>query len=112
MGSSVWAAVEAARHATVMVHGEIDLSNVAFLERRLVRCLARGATHVTVDMTDLDFIDCAGMSTILAAAQRLGAGRVVVRNPPPSARTILRLTGLEATVAIEHPDADCPGESR
>jgi anti-sigma B factor antagonist len=84
------------------LRGEIDLSNAAELRERISTCLTDGATHLTVDMTALDFIDCAGISALAMAIHQLdGRDRLVVRNPPRSASMIIELTGLVAGVTVE-----------
>jgi anti-anti-sigma factor len=94
---------EAHLKATVVTYGAIDISNAARLENCLQRCLARGNTHITVDMTELSFIDCRGVSALASTVKQLRSrgGRLVVRNPPYAARKALEITGLTDAVAIE-----------
>jgi anti-sigma B factor antagonist len=87
--------------ATLAFSGEIDLSNAAQLRQRITACLAGGATDITIDMSALDFIDCAGIAALAVAIEHLERGRLVVRNPPPSARTIVKVTGIVTTMTIE-----------
>jgi anti-anti-sigma factor len=88
--------------ATIALRGEIDLANVGQLRDELLMCLERGVTALEVDMTELAFIDCVGISVLAVAFQRLnGRGSVVVRNPPRSAHTILEISGLATMVTID-----------
>jgi anti-sigma B factor antagonist len=97
-------AYEADGKAVVVAHGDIDLDTVAGLRDCLAGCLARNATDITVDMRDLTFIDSTGLSVLAITTKRLGdnGGRLVVRNPPPNARKVLEITGLDSVVTIEY----------
>jgi anti-anti-sigma factor len=88
--------------ATIALRDEIDLANAGQLRDQLATCLERGATALEVDMTELTFIDCVGISVLEVAFQRLnGRGSVVVRNPPGSARIILEISGLAGLVTMD-----------
>jgi anti-sigma B factor antagonist len=89
--------------ATLAIQGEIDLSNAVEFRDQVMTCLAEGVTDLTVDMTDLDFIDCAGISSLAVAMELLSEhGQVVVRNTPRRARMIIEISGMADAMTIEN----------
>ena len=84
------------RGATVRVTGELDLSTAPELARALADCRST-ATHVTLDLRDLDFIDCAGLRSILEA-DRQGPLTVIAGTGP--VRQLLALTGTDRRLAL------------
>jgi anti-sigma B factor antagonist len=77
----------------VALSGEIDVSNAASLEDRVLRSIS-SAGSVVVDLTRLTFIDSAGVRLLdhLVAADPPGGIRVVVS--AGGVRTTLRLCGF------------------
>lgn len=68
------------------VSGEIDLASGDALRAAVLKTLAMGATFLLVDLSDVDFIDVAGLRTVSAsAAQCRAAGCVPL--------LVLRLAG-------------------
>ncbi|WP_405940795.1 STAS domain-containing protein [Streptomyces sp. NBC_00207] len=51
----------------VVVSGEIDLDNVAFLHEVLLTALVSPRAALLVDLEQVTFCDCAGLNTLLAA---------------------------------------------
>jgi anti-sigma B factor antagonist len=85
------------RAAVITVSGELDLASSAILEEELARVSDSGATHVIIDLRELDFMDSTGLSTLVKAHQRADeAGRAfsLVRGPQQVQR-LLSLTGVE-----------------
>jgi anti-anti-sigma factor len=65
--------------ARLLVTGELDMST-ALTFRRRVRALKAEHTHVCIDLSELEFIDCAGahaLEDVLAESQN-GSWRVEV----------------------------------
>jgi anti-anti-sigma factor len=64
-GSSVFEIQEARRQgwARLVVTGELD-SSTALTFRRRLRALRAANTHVCVDLSQLEFIDCAGAQAL------------------------------------------------
>jgi anti-sigma B factor antagonist len=99
-----WVALE--RHGgTVLARlsGEIDLSNAGAVEDRVIGGLA-GATAVAVDLSDLSYLDSAGLALLSRLAGRLtersGSLRLVA---PPEAvvgRT-LSISGLASAIPVD-----------
>jgi anti-anti-sigma factor len=90
-----------ANRAVVTLRGELDLMSVAVL----VDCFAGIAPtidEVVLDFAELDFIDCAGLNAIAAAAQAMAAhgGSLSIRSPRPQSQRVLDLVNFEQIVAI------------
>jgi len=84
------------KETVVQVNGEIDLASAGDFGAQLSRAIGDGAETVVVDLTDVDFMDSAGVNTILnarALAERAGV-RLVLRRPNGEADRILDLFGL------------------
>ncbi|HEY3297956.1 MAG TPA: STAS domain-containing protein [Armatimonadota bacterium] len=65
--------------ASVRVTGEVDLSNVEDLHSALQRVLIESPKGFMVDMTDLTYIDSAGIQSILSVYKKLRpAGGIMV----------------------------------
>lgn len=88
--------------ATVHTAGEIDITSAPILRSALTQCLAEGCTELTVDMTDLEFIDSSGLGVLVWALKQLRTrdGRLVIRNPPSIAQKILGISGLSPYLDI------------
>ena len=79
------------------VSGDVDLSMTAFLEQQLKEVVDDGARMIILDVTDLKFIDAAGLSVLVRTADRLRRcdGRLRLRSPSRSVRKTLEITGLD-----------------
>jgi anti-sigma B factor antagonist len=90
----------AARHeqdyAIVAVAGEIDIATVTRLRERLFELAASGRPLVA-DLDQVSFIDSAGLSALVGAANRAAAhgGGLHVVCARPKIRQLFRLTGLD-----------------
>lgn len=85
---------------TLSLVGELDMANVATLEAELDRTAGAGASPITVDMRELEFIDSTGIAALVAAHRRLNDGggeRIrLVRSRASAVRRVMDLTGLDA----------------
>jgi anti-sigma B factor antagonist len=84
------------RTATVQASGEIDTATSPLLRSCLSECLYRGCTEITVDMSELEFIDSSGIQVLVWAMKELRAadGRLVIRNAPSMAEKVLAISGI------------------
>lgn len=80
---------------SVVVRGELDFDADRWLGRDLEDALRRSVDGVTLDLSAVDFCDCAGLSILLSLrAQALGQGKTVaVRSSSPMVERLLDLTG-------------------
>lgn len=88
--------VRGQRSTVVTVVGDLDLTSAPALWARLVDEIAQGTTDIIVDMAEVTFVDCVGLSPLVGASIRLKHhGGLRVRRPAPRVALVLRLTGLE-----------------
>ena len=82
--------------------GELDLSTAPQLRDELLRLADAGAPQVTIDLSELGFIDSTGLSVIVTAMKRLRqqGGEMALRSPTPSTRKVLEITGLTEVISI------------
>ena len=83
-------------YAIVTPAGEIDVSTVTGLRERLFDLAATGQPLVA-DLDQVTFIDSAGLSALVGAANRAAAhgGSLNVVCARPKIRKLFRLTGLD-----------------
>src|SRR5690242_17529480 len=89
--------------------GELDIATGPRLEAAVAATLAwPRITCVTLDCTDLTFLDAAGLAALLRAwtAQRDLGRTLTVRNPQAHVRELLSLTGTAGPLGV----AETPAE--
>ncbi len=86
----------------IRVLGELDMSSASLLRDELERLTSEGATLVTLDLSELAFIDSTGLSVLITALKRLRqeGGELVLRSPTPGTRKVLEITGLTEVFSI------------
>jgi anti-sigma B factor antagonist len=86
------------KHVRMSVRGELDVANADLLGRALRIQLARGRRVVSLDMSEVAFIDVVAMETILGIQQAFQAcdGTLFVIDPSRPVGRLLHLAGLES----------------
>ena len=86
----------------VRLLGELDMSTAPQLRDQLVRLASDGAGVVTLDLSDLAFIDSTGLSVLITALKHLRqqGGDLALRSPTPGTRKVLEITGLTEVFSI------------
>ena len=81
---------------TILVDGDVDLSNADELEGRAAVHIEAGATTVLVDLAGVPFIDSAGINALVKAHRRAEErGRTLrVTRASDIVREVLELTGV------------------
>jgi len=94
----------------LVVSGEVDLATVPELRRRLGGVRTR-APELTVDLSAVTFIDCAGLRPLLEARkrQRADGGRLVLMSPSWAVVRLLQFTGLLAAFTVVDALSRAPG---
>lgn len=95
----------------IHLRGELDLSTLPVFQERL-RDAQRYAGSVSIDLRELEFIDCAALDAILdadAVARRAGGSLSLVRGSGQVDR-VLELTGLLERVEVVEPAGASPPE--
>ncbi len=84
----------------VTVSGEIDADNCSSAASSLLEIEGDG---LTLDLTNLGFIDSSGISELLRVRQLVidRGGDFVLKNPSPAVHRILDITGLLAVFGLE-----------
>ena len=84
------------------LHGEVDLSNVEWLERQ-IGVAVTGRPRVVIDLSDVGYIDSQGLRLLKQLSDELagqGARLQLVAPPGGFARGILELTRLDEDLAL------------
>jgi anti-sigma B factor antagonist len=87
---------------TFTVRGELDMSTVPDLERKLDPALADPGASIMLDLSECEFIDSTGIALIVRAWQQLGreAGRLVLCSHNLQVRRLLKITGVESSIPM------------
>jgi anti-anti-sigma factor len=86
---------DGARH-TVALRGELDLGTAADLEAAILGLCAGGATEIVLDLSELSFVDSAGLRAIVSAramCEQHDCSLVLV-HPRAQVKRLFELTGL------------------
>jgi anti-sigma B factor antagonist len=88
--------------AVVALRGELDVTGAADAEAAITALMARGQCLV-IDMSALDFIDCASLGALLRARRvaRRGRGDVVLAAPQPQVRRLLALSRQDEVFSVQ-----------
>jgi anti-sigma B factor antagonist len=95
--------------AVVSVRGDLDVSAAAELAEVLAQIVSGEPRRFVFDMAHAGFLDCFAAHAMLAAAQSVPGGRLVIRSPRPIVRRLLELTGLDTQCILEERLAADPG---
>jgi anti-anti-sigma factor len=80
--------------------GELDASNVADVDEVIEADLLSGG-DLTLDLSELTFVDSLGVSLFFAAARKLeGRGDLVLLSPDHSVHRVLELVQLEQLLNV------------
>lgn len=97
-------------YVVVALCGEMDLTNVAGAEAAIAGLAAPGHSLI-LDMSALDFMDCASIGLLLSVQKRArwAGGDVVLALLQPLVRRLLGLTGADEVFSIDKSVAVPPG---
>jgi anti-sigma B factor antagonist len=98
----------------VAVLGELDMANTATLSVELQRAEDEDPATVTVDMTELEFIDSTGIAVLVAAHRRLNRGGKerlrLVRSRSTGVQRVMAVTGLDRALPFVAADPGPPAQ--
>jgi anti-anti-sigma factor len=86
--------------------GELDLSRIAELTRRVQEKLDQNITVLRVDLSDLTFMDSSGLRELIDLYDRSrqeGWKFTLIPSKHTSANTVMRVTGADAALPFEDP---------
>lgn len=100
MSLSIHTTEEATR--TVLVDGEVDVSNADELRAAVDAALAQAEGELVVDLSQTAYIDSTGIGVLVGAAHRAAeAGKkLVVARPQKNVARVLELLGVAADLNI------------
>jgi anti-anti-sigma factor len=84
--------------------GEIDLSNAAEITGALLRGVPNEALGLVIDLSEVSYLDSAGVRMLAELDHRLGWRAQVLRVVAPEAsrsRRVLEIAGLERVLSID-----------
>jgi anti-sigma B factor antagonist len=85
--------------ATIVAQGEMDLSSRRQLQDELSRLVGEGASGIEIDMSQVTFIDSAGLGALLEV-RRLGAA-LRIKDPSERVRRVLDMVLVQGVEGIE-----------
>jgi anti-sigma B factor antagonist len=77
---------------TIAPAGELDLSTAPVLERGMEEAAESGADRMVLDLTQLEFMDSAGVHALERLRARFDGERLVIRRPRGAAARVLEFT--------------------
>jgi anti-sigma B factor antagonist len=83
--------------------GEADTTTAAMLREKLETVLDTGARLVTVDASELSFLDSASLRVLVLAARALHGrrGSLVLARPQPLVARVLEITGADKLIDVQ-----------
>ena len=87
----------------ITLSGEIDLANVETVEDEIRAAISHQPTAVSVDLTNLSYLDSAGIRMLFALASRLRALRIVLELIVPLHSPPRRLIELSRSESLAPP---------
>lgn len=91
------------------VAGEIDLSNAQDIEAWLVSEITNHTTAVALDLTDVTYLDSAGLRIVVSLTTRLRRSQTdfrIVAPPRSAARFAVEISGLATLCPLDPPAVD------
>ena len=87
----------------VVLSGEADTTTAALLREMLAAQLEAGARLVTVDASELSFLDSASLRVLVLAARALQGrhGTLVLARPQPIVARMLEITGADRLLDVQ-----------
>jgi anti-anti-sigma factor len=93
--------VVASDASTIKLVGDLDLETVASFESALAGATSVADGPLRLDLSELSFIDAAGLHALERHARALnGGGPLVITNLPAFARRVFAIVGLDRQEAI------------
>jgi anti-sigma B factor antagonist len=89
--------------------GDLDLLNAPLVRDELVRRLDEGVSRLSVDLSELNFLDSTGIATLVVVrkhALELGIG-FDVHSPREAVCQVLEACGVDELFGLAHPDPAC-----
>jgi anti-sigma B factor antagonist len=87
----------------MVLSGEADTTTAALLREKLETVLDTGTRQVTIDASDLSFLDSASLRVLVLAARALQGrhGSLVLARPQPLVVRVLEITGADKLIDVQ-----------
>ena len=88
----------------IVLVGEIDLANAAAVEDELRAAISHQPSTVSVDLTDLTYMDSVGIRILFTLASRLKPLRIILKLIVPldsPTRRLIELSGFESLASLQ-----------
>lgn len=88
----------------IAVSGEIDLANATAVEDQIREAISHQPETVSIDLTDLTYMDSAGIRILFTLASRLKPLRIILKLIVPldsPTRRLIELSGFESLAALQ-----------
>ncbi|WP_433187493.1 STAS domain-containing protein [Actinoallomurus sp. CA-150999] len=87
-----------------VISGEIDIVSAPCLRETLLLAIRRHGSAISVDLQGVTFLDCSGVSVLLATARRarLEGGWMRVVRPSARAWRVITILGLQHLLTRDH----------
>ncbi|WP_214404132.1 STAS domain-containing protein [Pseudonocardia lacus] len=88
---------------TADLSGELDISSIAQLWDALSALCGEGYRYVVLDLSELDFLDAAGLGVLVRADRlfREAGATLALTGLRPSQQRLLEITGLDRALRVE-----------
>lgn len=87
----------------IILSGEIDLANVAAVEEEILAAIPDQPAAVSINLTDLTYMDSAGIKVLFDLASRLQASQIVPELIVPldsPTRLLIEVSGFESLATL------------
>jgi anti-anti-sigma factor len=82
---------------TLVATGDLDANSVSEFDAAVGRVASHGVRELIVDITDVTFVDSAGLAALVRATHH---APVTLRSPCPPVRRTLELGGVDRVLTI------------
>lgn len=92
------------RSIHIALSGEIDLANAATVEDELQAAIPHQPSAVSVDLTDLSYMDSAGIRILFTLASRLKPLRIQLKLTVPldaPTRRLIEISGFASVASVQ-----------
>ena len=91
-------------HVHFTIAGDVDLANAGDIEAQLTAAIRNRATGVTLDLSDVTYLDSAGLQVVFALTVKLRRLQIDMRVIAPEgspARHAIEMAGMASIAEIE-----------
>ena len=88
---------------TILVAGDLDIGSAPSVFQAVVEASGAGELHVSVDLSEVDLIDWAGLGAIVGALWRMrtAGGELVIASPSDATKAALDASRVAEIIEIE-----------